>query len=137
MKIDKSLQFFCRLITAIAVLGITAFFTPEFALNYLCILIAEVMILTLVDFFIGCFTKLYYHPYIKFIIGFVLSGISLYLIQYFIIGYTLSYIPMILGAIVFGLVDYILPSDDVNKNDKPNKHNKNSSSTKSNKSKNA
>ena len=124
MKIDKSLQFFGRLITAIAILGITAFFTPGFAINYLLILIMAILILTSIDFVIGCFTRLYYHPYIKFIIGFVLAFIALYLIQYFIVGYTLSFIPIILGAIVFGLVDYILPSDEINKSDKPSKHTK-------------
>ena len=127
MKVDKSLQFLGRLLTAIAILGITSFFTPGFALNYLGVLIVEILILSLIDFFIGCFTKLYYHPYIKFIIGFVLAFIALYLIQYFIVGYTLSFIPIILGAIVFGLVDYILPSDEINKSDKPSKHTKSKS----------
>lgn len=124
MKIDKSLQFFCRLITAIAILGITAFFTPGFAINYLLILIMAILILTSIDFVIGCFTRLYYHPYIKFIIGFVLSAIALYMVQYIIIGYTLSFMPIILGAIIFGLVDYILPSREVNKSDKPTKQKK-------------
>ena len=122
MKVDRSLQFICRLITAIAILGITAFFTPGFKMSTLVILITEIAVLTVADFLLGCFTKLYCHPYIKFILGFILSGIALYMVQYFIIGYTLSYIPIILGAIIFGLVDYILPSNDVNKADKPAEH---------------
>lgn len=112
MKVNKVLQFFGRLIAASVVLGITAFFTPGFVISSIWILVVAIAILTLVDFFIGCFTKLFYHPYIKLIIGFVLSGVALYLVQYFIIGYTLSFIPIVLGAIVYGLVDYMLPNED-------------------------
>ena len=112
MKINKSIQFIGRLIAAIIVLGITAFFTPGFILSNIGILAAAIIILVLVDFLLGCFTKLFYHPYIKLFIGFVLSGIALYLVQYFIIGYILSFIPIALGALVYGLVDYMLPNED-------------------------
>ncbi len=113
MKINKSLGFILRLIASIIVLGITAFFTPGFSTSNLWTLVLSVIILTIVDFIIGTFTKLYYHPYIKFFIGFILSGITLYLVQYLSIGYILSIIPIILGALVYGLTDYILPSEEL------------------------
>ena len=112
MKINKSIQFIGRFITATIILGITAFFTPGFDYNNLWILAGAVLILTVVDFFIGCFTRLYYHPYLKLLIGFVLAAIALYLVQYIIIGYTLSLVPIVLGAIVYGLVDYMLPNEE-------------------------
>ena len=112
MKINKSIQFIGRFITATIILGITAFFTPGFDYNNLWILASAVLILTVVDFFIGCFTRLYYHPYLKLLIGFVLAAIALYLVQYIIIGYTLSLVPIVLGAIVYGLVDYMLPNEE-------------------------
>lgn len=113
MKINKSLGFIIRLVTSCIILGITAFFTPGFTSQNLYILILSVLILTVVDFLIGDFTKLYSHPYIKFAIGFVLSAIALYLVQTLSIGYILSIIPIILGALVYGLVDYVLPSKDL------------------------
>lgn len=112
MKINKKVQFFGRLIASIVVLGITAFFTPGFALPNLWILIGGILCLTIIDFIIGCFTKLFYHPYIKMVIGFILSFIALYFIQHLIIGYILSIVPIILGAIVYALVDYMLPNED-------------------------
>lgn len=112
MRINKPLQFFGRLITAIIVLGITAFFTPGFEISKVWILASAIVILVLIDFFIDCFTKIFYHPYIKLILGFILASISLFLVQYIIIGYALSYISIILGALVYGLVDYILPSEE-------------------------
>lgn len=114
MKVNKSLQFIGRLITAIVIIGITAFFTPGFELNSLWILAISIVVLVVIDFFVGCFSRLFYHPYLKLMIGFVLSSIALYLVQYMIIGYTLSLIPIVLGAIVYGLVDYMLPNEDNN-----------------------
>lgn len=112
MKVNKTVQFVGRLLAAIVILGITAFFTPGFELNNIWILVLAILILTLVDFFIGSFTRLYYHPYMKLMLGFVLALIALYLVQYYFIGYTISYVPIVLGAAVYGLVDYMLPSED-------------------------
>lgn len=114
MKINKSIQFIGRFLTAIVILGITAFFTPGFELENLWILIVSIVLLSSIDFFIGTFTRLFYHPYLKFLIGFVLSGIALYLVQYFVIGYTLSLVPIVLGSVVYGLVDYMLPNEEIN-----------------------
>lgn len=114
MKINKTVQFIGRLLIAIIVLGITAFFTPGFELSSIGILAAAIGILTFVDFFIGSFTRLFYHPYMKLIIGFILAAIALYLVQYILIGYTLSLVPIVLGAIVYGLVDYMLPNEEEN-----------------------
>ena len=112
MKINRSIQFIGRLITSILVLGITAFFTPGFTLENVWILAIAVIALTVLDFLIDNFTKLYFHPFVKLIIGFVLAGIALFLVQYFVIGYMLSFISIFLGALVYGLVDYMLPSEE-------------------------
>lgn len=114
MKISKTVQFIGRLLIAIVVLGITAFFTPGFELNNSWVLVSAIAVLTGVDFFIGSFTRLFYHPYMKLIIGFILSSIALYLVQYILIGYTLSLVPIVLGAVVYGLVDYMLPNEEYN-----------------------
>lgn len=116
MKINKSIQFIGRLITAIIIIGITAFFTPGFTVENIWILAISIGILALIDFCIGCFTPLFSHPFGKFFIGVVLACITLYLVQYFIIGYVLSIVAIILGAIVFGLVDYMLPSEPIENN---------------------
>ncbi len=112
MKINRSIQFIGRLIASILVLGITAFFTPGFTTSSIGILALAIIILTVIDFLIDNFTKIYYHPFIKFIIGFVLAGVALFLVQYFVIGYMLSFLSLFLGALVYGLVDYMLPSKE-------------------------
>lgn len=113
MKINRSIQFIGRLITSILVLGVTAFFTPGFTFSSVWILAIAIAILTVGDFLIDNFTKLYFHPFIKLIIGFVLAGIALFLVQYFVIGYLLSPLSIFLGALVYGLVDYMLPNEEL------------------------
>lgn len=125
MKVNKIVQFIGRLITSIVILGITAFFTPGFSMSSMWILVTAISILTLVDFFLGSFTKLFYHPYIKFFLGFIFACIALYTVQYLIVGYVLSFIPIILGGIIFGLVDYMLPNEDYKEDGKYSKDDKN------------
>ena len=112
MKINRSIQFIGRLITSILVLGVTAFFTPGFTVSSVWILALAVIVLSVVDFLVDNFSRLYYHPFVKFIIGFILSGIALFLVQYFVIGYMISLLSIFLGALVYGLVDYMLPSEE-------------------------
>lgn len=110
MIINKSIQFIGRLIASILVLGVTAFFTPGFTFTNWWILAIAIVLLAVVDFLISTFTKLYFHPVIKFIIGAILAAIALFMVQYFAIGYALSIFAICLGAIVYGLIDYMLPS---------------------------
>ena len=51
---------------------------------------------------------------IKGIIGFVLCAITLYLVQYIVTGYSISWISALLGALVYAIVDYMLPAEDEN-----------------------
>ena len=114
MKKNKSIQLIGRLTISIIILSITAFFTPGFERSDLKIIFIAISSLAFFDFFIGNYTKLFYHPYLKFIIGFVLSFITLYLVQNYIIGYVLSIVPIMLGGIVYGLVDFMLPNEEIN-----------------------
>ncbi len=110
MIINKSIQFIGRLIASILILGVTAFFTPGFTFANWWMLAISIVLLALIDFLISTFTKLYFHPIVKFIIGAILAAIALFLVQYFAIGYAVSAFSICLGAIVYGLVDYMLPS---------------------------
>lgn len=106
---NKSVQFFGRLITAIVILGITAFFTPGFTYASAWILVTAIVLLCLIDFLISL--AMFSHPIIKAIIGLILSGITLYLIQFIVVGYTVSWLALLFGAILYAVVDYMLPSN--------------------------
>lgn len=100
-----------RLVTAAIVLAITAFFTPGFSINNFWALAAAAVVLTVIDYLIVKFTGLHASAFGKGFVGFVLSAVVLYVTQYFVAGYTISWIAAIIGAVVYGVVDYFLPGE--------------------------
>lgn len=109
--ISTTWQIIGRLITSAIVLAITAFFTPGFQINNIWTLIAAAVVLSVIDYLIVKFTGLHASPFGKGFVGFVLSAIVLYVTQYFVAGYTISWMAAIVGAIIYGVVDYFLPGE--------------------------
>ena len=105
------MQIVGRLISAAIVLAITAFFTPGFQINNIWTLAAAAIVLTVMDFLITKFTGLHASAFGKGFIGFILSAVVLYVTQYFVGGYTISWIAAIIGALIYGVVDYLLPGE--------------------------
>ena len=95
-----------RLIGAAVVLAITAFFTPGFSINNIWTLILAAVVLTVLDYLIIKFTGLHASPFGKGFVGFALAAITLYVTQFFVAGYTISWIAAIIGAFIYGVVDY-------------------------------
>lgn len=102
-------QIIGRLITAAIVLAITAFFTPGFSINNIWTLILAAIVLTIIDYLIIKFTGLEATPFGKGFVGFILAAVTLYVTQYFVAGYSISWIAAIIGALIYGVVDYIIP----------------------------
>lgn len=100
-----------RLVSAAIVLAITAFFTPGFQISNIWTLIAAAVVLTVIDYLIVKFTGLHASSFGKGFVGFVLSAIVLYVTQYFVAGYTISWMAAIVGALIYGVVDYFLPGE--------------------------
>lgn len=104
-------QIIGRLVTAAIVLAITAFFTPGFHISNFWALALAAVVLTVMDYLIVKFTGLHASPFGKGFVGFVLAVVILYLTQYFVAGYSISWIAAIIGALVYGVVDYFLPGN--------------------------
>ena len=102
-------QILGRLVTAAIVLAITAFFTPGFTINNIWTLAIAAIVLTLIDYLIIKFTGLEATPFGKGFVGFVLASVTLYVTQYFVAGYSISWIAAIIGALIYGVIDYIIP----------------------------
>lgn len=100
-----------RFVTAAVVLAITAFFTPGFQISNIWSLAIAAIVLTVMDYLIARFTGIQSSPFGKGFVGFVLSVIILYVTQYFVAGYTISWMSAIIGAIIYGVVDYFLPGE--------------------------
>lgn len=100
-----------RLVTAAIVLAITAFFTPNFTINNIWSLALAAIVLTIMDYLIIKFTGLHASPFGKGFVGFALAAITLYVTQFFVAGYSISWIAAIIGALIYGVIDYFLPGN--------------------------
>ena len=100
-----------RLIGAAVVLAITAFFTPGFSINNIWTLVIAAVVLTVIDYLVTKFTGLHVSPFRKGYVGFALAAITLYVTQFFVAGYSISWIAAIIGALIYGVVDYFIPGD--------------------------
>lgn len=100
-----------RLVTAAIVLAVTAFFTPGFTINNIWTLAFAAIVLTIIDYLIVKFTGLEATPFGKGFVGFVLAAVTLYVTQYFVAGYSISWVAAIIGALIYGIIDYIIPGN--------------------------
>ncbi len=105
-------QVIWRFVAAAIVLAITAFFTPGFTINNIWSLAFAAVVLTVIDYLIVKFTGLQASPFGKGFVGFILSAIVLYVTQFFVAGYAISWMAAIIGALVYGVIDYFIPGDN-------------------------
>ena len=104
-------QIIGRFIVAAIILGITAFFTPGFSINNIWALGVAAIVLTVMDYLIVKFTGLHAMAFGKGFVGFVLAVVALYATQYFVAGYSISWFAAIVGALIYGVIDYIMPGE--------------------------
>lgn len=100
-----------RFIVAAIILGITAFFTPGFSINNIWSLAVSAVVLTVMDYLIIKFTGLHAMAFGKGFVGFVLAVVVLYATQFFVAGYSISWMAAIIGALIYGVIDYIIPGE--------------------------
>ena len=100
-----------RFIAAAVVLAITAFFTPGFTINNIWALAIAAIVLTILDYIVVKLTGIEASPFGKGFVGFALAAIILYVTQFFVAGYSISWMAAIIGALIYGIVDYFLPGD--------------------------
>ena len=106
---STAMQIVGRLIGAAVVLAITAFFTPSFTINNIWTLALAAVVLTAIDYLVVKFTGLHASPFGKGFVGFALAAITLYVTQFFVAGYSISWMAAIIGALIYGVIDYFLP----------------------------
>ncbi|MCI8654447.1 MAG: phage holin family protein [Clostridia bacterium] len=100
-----------RLVAAAIVLAITAFFTPGFSINNIWALAIAAIVLTIIDYLIVKFTGLHASPFGKGFVGFALAAVTLYVTQFFVAGYSISWMAAIIGALIYGVIDYFIPGN--------------------------
>lgn len=100
-----------RFIVAAIILGITAFFTPNFSISNIWALALAAIVLTVMDYIIVKITGLQAIAFGKGFVGFILAVVTLYATQFFVAGYSISWFAAIIGALIYGVIAYIMPGE--------------------------
>ena len=98
-----------RLVTSIIILGITAFFTPGFQIESAWILFLAAVVLTILDYLVNTIFNINIGTFGQGIIGFIVAIGVLYVTQFFVSGYSISWLAATIGAIIYGIVAAIVP----------------------------
>ncbi len=98
-----------RFFTSAIVLAVTAFFTPGFEITSLWTLLLAAVVLTVMDYLINMVIGLEASPFGRGVVGFIVSAVILYATQFFVAGYTISWVSAAIGALIYGIVASIMP----------------------------
>lgn len=96
------------LITSIVV-AIAAYFTPGFTIDGLWSLLLAAVVIGVLDYLIQKFTGINASPFGRGISGFLVAAIILYVTKFIVPGFNISLWGAIIGALVIGIVDAIMP----------------------------
>jgi len=102
-------QFLLRLVVGIVVLAITAFFTPGFSISSWFSLLLAAVALAILDWLVNKVSGVNAAPFGRGISGFILAAVIIYAIKFIVPGYNVSIIGALIGAVIYGVVDAIIP----------------------------
>lgn len=96
------------LITSIVV-AIAAYFTPGFTIDGLWSLLLAAVVIGVLDYLIQTFAGVNASPFGRGLSGFLVAAIILYVTKFIVPGFNISIWGAIIGALVIGIVDAIMP----------------------------
>src|SRR5699024_5296170 len=96
------------LITAI-VIPIAAYFTPGFTIDGLGSVLIAAVVIGVLDYLVQRFTGIDASPFGRGIAGFLVAAIILYITKFLVTGFNISLLGAIIGALVIGIIDAIIP----------------------------
>ena len=102
-------HFIIRFIVGAVVLGITAALTPGFTIEGIWPLLLGALVLAILDYVVLKVLGVNATPFGRGLTGFVLAAVILYVTQFFVAGYNITVWGALIGALVYGLADLIIP----------------------------
>ncbi|KAB3535510.1 phage holin family protein [Alkaliphilus pronyensis] len=98
-----------RFIVSAIVIAIAAFLTPGFSIDGLWSVLIAALVITIIDYVIFKVAKFDATPFGRGFTGFIVAAIVIYVTQFFVPAMGVTVIGAILGAIVIGLIDMVIP----------------------------
>jgi len=102
-------HFVIRFVIGAIVLGITAALTPGFTISGIGALLLASIVLAALDFLTLKLLGVNATPFGRGISGFILAAVIIYVTQFFIAGYNITFLSSIIGALIYGIIDAIIP----------------------------
>jgi uncharacterized membrane protein YvlD (DUF360 family) len=102
-------HFIIRLIVSAVVLGITAALTPGFSISGIWSLLLGALVLAALDYAALRLLGVNASPFSRGILGFIMAAVIIYVTQFFVAGFNVTIWGAIIGALVYGIVDAIIP----------------------------
>jgi len=102
-------HFIIRLVVGVIVLSITAALTPGFSIAGIWPLIFGAIVLAALDYLVLRMFGLNASPFGRGLSGFILAALIIYVTQFFVAGYSVTVWGALLGALIYGIVDAVIP----------------------------
>ncbi|NSW89765.1 MAG: phage holin family protein [Firmicutes bacterium] len=102
-------HFIIRLVVGAIVLAITAALTPGFTIAGIWPLLLGAVVLAALDYVALKLLGVNATPFGRGITGFILAAVIIYVTQFFVAGFNVTWWGAIIGALVYGLVDLVIP----------------------------
>lgn len=99
-----------RIIITAIVVGLAAFFTPGFSIDGIWTLAIAGIVIGGLDYLIEKFTGMDVSAFGKGIKGFLITVVILYITRLIVPGFNITWLGAIIGALVIGIIDAIIPS---------------------------
>lgn len=102
-------HFIIRLFVGAIVLAITAALTPGFTISGIWPLLLGAVILAALDYAALKLLGVNATPFGRGLTGFILAAIIIYVTQFFVTGFNVTWWGAVIGALVYGIVDLVIP----------------------------
>lgn len=103
------LSLIIRIVVNAIVLLVVSYFVPGFFISGFWTAIIAAVVIGILDYLVAAIFKMDASPFGRGISGFIIAAVILYLTQLFVPGVAVSFWGAIIGALVIGLFDLIIP----------------------------
>jgi len=102
-------HFIVRMLVGAVVLAVTAFLTPGFTISGIWPLIIAAAVIALIDYLLQRLIGVDAAPFGRGLTGFIVAAVIIYVVKFIVPGYDVSVLGAILGALVYGIVNLLIP----------------------------
>jgi len=102
-------QLLVRWLVGAIVLAVTAFLTPGFTISGIWPLIIAAAVIAILDYIVEMILGVDATPFGRGLTGFIVSAVIIYVVKFFVAGYNVTVLGAILGAVVYGIINLLIP----------------------------